>query len=275
MKKIEHILFLAFVIIALLLANSGCASPLIAKAEGLADVGDLQREAQLLNLLDGLELRASQMRFILEKAQEAEEIRDELMNGADENIEEYQAEMTKIVREVKVILEQHQIYVLVHFASCFIPPQDEARIGQTDGATAAEEVLASIRAIPDARFEGNKGEIARRLIERLKSHLPGGFILVINEEEETARILSILDEARGLSDVEFELQKTDLGQQVLFAYGLHESPVDTCLKIEQHLFDPMIIPLLKEKLAPAVWNEGESVENGYNSLNQGGVQCFG
>ena len=275
MKKIEHILFLAFVIIALLLANSGCASPLIAKAEGLADVGDLQREAQLLNLLDGLELRASQMRFILEKAQEAEEIRDELMNGADENIEEYQAEMTKIVREVKVILEQHQIYVLVHFASCFIPPQDEARIGQTDGATAAEEVLASIRAIPDARFEGNKGEIARRLIERLKSHLPGGFILVINEEEETARILSILDEARGLSDVEFELQKTDLGQQVLFAYGLHESPVDTCLKIEQHLFDPMIIPLLKEKLAPAVWNEGESVENGYSSLNQGGVQCFG
>jgi len=275
MKKIEHILFLAFVIIALLLANSGCASPLIAKAEGLADVGDLQREAQLLNLLDGLELRASQMRFILEKAQEAEEIRDELMNGADENIEEYQAEMTKIVREVKVILEQHQIYVLVHFASCFIPPQDEARIGQTDGATAAEEVLASIRAIPDARFEGNKGEIARRLIERLKSHLPGGFILVINEEEETARILSILDEARGLSDVEFELQKTDLGQQVLFAYGLHESPVDTCLKIEQHLFDPMIIPLLKEKLAPAIWNEGESVENGYSSLNQGGVQCFG
>jgi len=275
MKKIEHILFLAFVIAALLLANSGCASPLIAKAEGLADVGDLQREAQLLNLLDGLELRASQMRFILEKAQEAEEIRDELMNGADENIEEYQAEMTKIVREVKVILEQHQIYVLVHFASCFIPPQDEARIGQTDGATAAEEVLASIRAIPDARFEGNKGEIARRLIERLKSHLPGGFILVINEEEETARILSILDEARGLSDVEFELQKADLVQQVLFAYGFHESPVDTCLKIEQHLFDPMIIPLLKEKLAPAVWNEGESVENGYSSLNQGGVQCFG
>jgi len=275
MKKIEHILFLAFVIIALLLANSGCASPLVAKAEGLADVGDLQREAQLLNLLDGLELRASQMRFILEKAQEAEEIRDELMNGADENIEEYQAEMTKIVREVKVILEQHQIYALMHFASCGIPPRNEARIGQTDGATAAEEALAYIRAIPDARFEGNKGEIARRLIEHLKSHLPGGFILVINEEEETARILSILDEARGLSDVEFELQKTDLVQQVLFAYGFHESPVDTCLKIEQRLFDPMIIPLLKEKLAPAVWNEGESVENGYSSLNQGGVQCFG
>ena len=249
MRKIEHILFLAFVIIALLLANSGCASPLIAKAEGLADVGDLQREVQLLNLLNGLELRASQMRFIIEKAQEAEAIRDELMSR-----EEYQAEITRIAREVKVILEQHQIYALVHFVPCVIPPQDEARIGQTDGATAAEEVLASIRAIPDAKFERNKEEIARRIIEHLKSHLPRGFILIINEEEEAARILSILDEARGLSDVEFELQKTDLVQQVLFAYGLHESPVDTCLKIEQHLFDPRIIPLLEEKLAPIVWN---------------------
>jgi len=252
MKKIEHILFLAFVTIALLLANSGSASPLIARAEGLGDddEGDLQRAAQLLNLLNGLELRASQMRFIIEKAQEAEKIRDGLMNRADENIEEYQAEMTRIAREVKVILEQHQIYALERFVSCGIPPHDEARIGQTDGAIATEEVLARIRAIPDAKFERNKKEeTARGIIEHLKSHLPGGSVLVINEEEETARILSILNEARKLSDVEFELQKTDLVQQMLFAYGLHESSVDTCLKIEQYLLDPRIIPLLAEKLS--------------------------
>jgi len=257
MRRIEHILFLAFVTTALLLANSGCASPLIARAEGLTDVGNLQREAQLLNLINGLELRASQMRFIIEKAQEAEKIRDELMNGTDENIEEYQAEMTRIAREVKVILEQHQVYALAHFVFCDIPAQDEARIGQTDDAIATQEVLTHIRAIPDTKFERNKEEIARRIIEHLKSHLPGGFVLVINEEEETARILSILDEARGLSDVEFELQKTDLAQQVLFAYGLHESPVDICLKIEQHLLDPRIIPLLEEKLALTVRNVAE------------------
>lgn len=49
--------------------------------------------------------------------------------------------------------------------------------------------------------------------------------------------------------MEFELQKTDLVQQVLFAYELHESPVDTFLRIERHLLDPRIIPLLEEKLA--------------------------
>ena len=249
MRKIEHILFLAIVMIALLLANSGCASLPIVKAEGLADVGDLQREVQLLNLLNDLELRASQMRFILEKAQEAEEVRDELMDR-----DEYQAEMTRIAREVKVILEQHQIYALVHFVPCVIPPQDEARIGQTEAAAAAEEIMAHIRAMPDARFERSKEEITRRITEHLKTHLPGGSILVINEEEEIARILSILDEARGLSDVEFELHKTDLAQQVLFAYELPEAAADTCLKIEKHLLDPRIIPLLEEKLALMVRN---------------------
>ena len=151
MRKIEHILFLALVVGALLLTNSGCASLPTANAEGLADVGNLRREVQLLNLLNGPELRASQMRFIIEKAQEAEEIRDELMNRADGNVEEtvavlselkatlirgenipdssrerwfsihsknlelreeYETEMTRIAREVKVILESHQVYAL-------------------------------------------------------------------------------------------------------------------------------------------------------------------
>jgi len=157
--------------------------------------------------------------------------------------------MTRIAREVQGILEGHQIYALEHFVPCVIPPQGGARIGQAEDTTAAEGLLARLRAIPAARFERNKEEIARRIVEQLKSHLPRGFGLVINEEEETTRILSILNEARELSDVEFELQKTDLIQQVKSVYELPESPVDTCLKIERHLLDPSIIPLLEEKLA--------------------------
>ena len=290
MRKIEHILFLALVMGALLLTSSGCASLPVAQAEGLADVGNLQREVQLLNLINGLELSADQMRFVLEKAQEAQAIRDELRDKADGNVEEtvavlselratlmqgetiadssterwfsihgknlelreeYQAEMTRIAQEVQAILEGHQIYALEHFVPCVIPPQGGARIGQAEDTTAAEGLLARIRAIPTARFERYKEEIARRIVEHLKSHLPRGFGLAINEETEIARILSILEEARGLSDVEFELQKTDLVQQVKSAYELPQAPVDTCLKIERHLLDSRIIPLLEEKLVLA------------------------
>ncbi|MFQ5811877.1 MAG: hypothetical protein ACE5I2_01585 [Anaerolineae bacterium] len=288
MKKIEHALFLALVIGALLLASSGCASLLVAKAEGLADAGTLRREVQLLNLLNGLELSEDQTRSLLEKAQEAQKIREEFKGKADENVEEtvavlselratlmrgenisdssreqwhsihgknlelrkeYEGEMTRIAREVQEILEGHQIYALEHFVPCVIPPQGEARIGQAEDTTAAEGVLARIRAIPDARFERYKEEIARRIMERLKSHLRRGFVLAINEEAETARILSILEEARSLSDVEFELQKTDLVQRVKSAYELPQASVDTCLKIERHLLDPRILSLLEEKLA--------------------------
>ena len=290
MRKIEHILVLALVVGALLLASSGCASLPIAKADELTDVGELQREVQLLNLLNGLELSADQMRFLLEKAQEAEEIREEFKGKADRNIEEttavlselrdilmkgenipdssreqwysthgknlelrgeYDQEMTRIAREVQGILEGHQIYALEHFVPCVIPPQGGARIGQAEDTTAGEGILARIRAIPAARFERNKEEIARRIVDHVKSNLPRGFVLVINEEEEIARILAILEEARALSDVEFELQKADLVQQVKSAYELPQAPVDVCLKIERHLLDPRIVPLLEEKLALA------------------------
>jgi len=288
MKKIEHVLFLAFVIGALLLTNSGCASLPVAKAEGLTDVEDLRREVQLLNLLNGLELSTDQMRFLLEKAREAQQIREEFKSKAEENIEEtaavlselratlmrgenipdslrerwhsihrknlelrgeYEAEMTRIAQEVEGILEGHQIYALEHFVPCVIPPKGEARIGQAEDTTVGEEVLARIRAIPAARFERLKEKIARRIMERLRSHLPKGFALAINEEEETARIISILEEARKLSDVEFELRKADLAQQLKSAYELPHVPVDTRLRIERHLLDPRLIPLLEEKLA--------------------------
>jgi hypothetical protein len=290
MRKIEHILFLVLVVGALLLTNSRCTSLPVAEAEGLADAETLQREVQLLNLINGLELSADQMRFLLEKAQEAEKTREEFKVKAEKNVEEtatvltelratlmrgesiadslreqwfsarsknlelreeYEEEMTRIAQEVQGILEGHQIYALEHFVPCVIPPQGGARIGQAEDTTAGEEILARIRAIPAARFERNKEEIARRIVERLKSHLPRGFVLPANEEEEIARILSILEEARGLSDMEFELQKADLVQQVKSAYELPETPVDTCLKIRRHLLDPRIIPLLEEKLGLA------------------------
>jgi outer membrane murein-binding lipoprotein Lpp len=288
MRKIEQILFLAILMGALLLASSGCASVPLAKAEELANVEKLRREVQLLNLLNGLELSTDQMHFLLEKAKEAQEIREEFKGKADGNVEEtvavlselratlmkgenisdalreqwysahsknlelrkeYEEEMARIAQEVQGILEGHQIYALERFVPCVIPPKGEARIGQAADTTVGEKVLARIRAIPGARFERNKEEIARRIMGRLKSHLPRGFVLLINEEEETARIISILEEARGLSEVEFELQKTDLVQQVMSTYRLPEAPVDNCLKIERHLLDPRIIPLLEEKLA--------------------------
>lgn len=289
MKK--NVWCLAVLMAAFLLGGAGCrAAPLnwiSSPAQAtIAEVGELRREIQLLNLINGLELSTDQMRVILEKAREAEEIREELRGEAEEEEdglvevlselratlmrgeevspslreqvrgvesisrelkEEYENEMTRLALEIKDVLGEHQLYALEQFVPCLIPPEGEARIGQAEGTAQAERQLARIRAIPGLLFETRKEEIAQRVIERVREHLPKG--ILINEEEEKEEIIALLERARALSDVEFELQKSNLAQQLKSRYTLPRLPVDVSVKIERFLLDPLIISLLEEKLA--------------------------
>lgn len=49
--------------------------------------------------------------------------------------------------------------------------------------------------------------------------------------------------------MEFELQKSNLVQQLKSRYTLPRLPVDVSVKIERFLLDPLIISLLEEMLA--------------------------
>ncbi|MFQ6058587.1 MAG: hypothetical protein ACE5MB_06910 [Anaerolineae bacterium] len=289
MKK--NVWFLVLLMTALLLGGAGCgAAPLewvSSPAQATTtDVGKLRREIQLLNLINGLELSDDQMRFILEKAREAQEIREELRGRAEEKEgdavgvlselratlmrgeeissdlreqihlmqstsrglkEEYESEMTRLALEIKGVLGEHQLYALEQFVPCLIPPEGEARIGQAEGTAHAERQLARIRAMPSPLFERRKEEIAQRAMELIRRHLPKGTI--INEEEEKEWLISFLEEARALSDVEFELEKSSLVEELKSRYTPPRLPVDVSVKIERFLLDPLVIPLLEEKLA--------------------------
>jgi len=288
MRRIGYVCCLTLLMAALLLGSAGCkANPLMASpAQAETDVKKLHREVLLLNLINGLELSADQMRFILEKAKEAEGIREEFKDKAEGNVdetvevlselratlmrgedvspslrervhrvqganrglrEEYEEEMTRLALEVKEVLGEHQLYALEHYAPCLIPPEGEARIGQAEGTARAEGALKRIREMPSPMFERRKEQIAQRAIELAKMHLPKGFI--IDEEEEKDRLISIFEEARAMSDVEFELEKANLVQQMKSPYELPKLPLDVSVKIERFLLDPLIIPLLEEKLA--------------------------
>ena len=282
---------LAVLMAALLLGGVACmAAPLdwiSSPAQATTtEAGKLRREIQLLNLINGLELDDDQMRFILEKAKEAEEIREELRSKAEEQEdevvevlsevratlmrgeeispdlreqmhrvertsrelkEEYESEMTRLALEIKGVLGEHQLYALEQFVPCLIPPEGEARIGQPEGTAHAERQLARIRALPSPVFEARKEEIAQRILERIKRHLPKGTLL--NEEEEKGAIIAILERARALSDVEFELEKSNLVEGLKARYTPPRLPVDVSVRIERFLLDPHIIPLLEEKLA--------------------------
>jgi len=288
MRRIGYTCCLAVMMAALLLGSVGCkANPLMASpAQAETDVKKLHREVLLLNLINGLELSADQMSFILEKAKEAQEIREEFEDRAEENVdetfealsdlratlmrgedispslqervhrlqnanrglrEEYEEEMTRLALEVKETLGEHQFYALERFVPCLIPPEGEARIGQAEGTAPAERALGRIREMPDPMFERRKEQVAQMALELARRHLPKG--LIINEDEEKDRIISIFEEARAMSDVEFELEKTNLAQQLKSRYELPKLPSDVTVKIEGFLLDPLIVPLLEERLA--------------------------
>lgn len=287
-------LYLMAVIGMLLLATSGCrAGPELTfaastEAEGLGEVDNLRRDVQLLNLINGLELSAEQMQFILDQAREAEAIREEVKGRAEGNVaatsqvlsqlretlmrgevispelrdeffsvegenhvlkEEWEQEMARLALEVEGNLEDHQLYALERYIPCVIPPEGEARIGQAEDTQAGQALLQRIRDIPDAQFEAGKKRIAQRVLERVLARLPKSQALALDQGEETEWILCFLEKVRGLDEMTFAAQQEALVEEVKSRYASPEAPVDISAKIESHLLDPRIIPLLEERLA--------------------------
>ena len=287
-------MYLIVLIGMFLLGTSGCqAGPGLAfaastKAGDRGDVANLRRDVQLLNLINGLDLSAEQMQFVLDKAREAEairaeiksraqgnaaatsqvlselretlmrgevissELRDEFFSAEGENHalkEEWEQEMTRLALEVEGTLEGHQLYALEHYVPCVIPPKGEARIGQAEDTHAGQALLQRIRDIPDDQFEARKAKIAQKVLERVLARLPKSQALALDQEEETEWILCFLEKVRGLDEMTFAVEKEQLVEEVTSRYASPEVPVDVSVKIERHLLDSRIIPLLEGKLA--------------------------
>lgn len=281
-------------LVILLLSLTGCAgnvatgplshSPSQDSGE-LEQARNLRREIVLLNLINGLELTQEQMEFILQKAQEAQtlreerlsqgqaeleqstqvlrEIKDALMRGENisddlrkrfreqeikngQKAQEYQEELNALAEEVKGVLGEHQLYALEEFVPCVIPPEKGLQIGQAKGTTPGERLLARIRKMPGHRFEENKERIVQTLFNRLKGHLPPDYQL--DEEAEKERLLTLLEEAYRMPDTDFNLKKEEILQEILEPYEVPRRPESVTQKIKRYLLDPSIIPLLEEKL---------------------------
>jgi hypothetical protein len=270
--------------IGLLLASLLGCQPVSVSAQGPAEEVDLQREVQLLNLINGLELTPEQMRFIVEKAREAQEtreglkaeadveeleavlveIRDTLLTGQQipdglkdafsaaraENkrlVEAYRKDALRLTGEIEEILESHQLYTLEHYVPCVIPPEGKPRIGQArEGKGAA--LLEAFRGLPADRFERTRDTIARRVLQGLVRRFRRR-VVILDKEKELDRILDLLERVGSLPDVEFELEKEDLIQELLAPYEASRRRVDVRPVIGRHLLDPAIIPLLEQKLA--------------------------
>jgi len=151
-----------------------------------------------------------------------------------------------LAQEIEEVLESHQLYALEQYTPCAIPPVGEPRIGQTrDGKAVA--LLARLRAVATDKYELHQERIARRIMTELERRFRGR-LLIPDRGAELDRILALVEEARPLSDVAFELQKESLIEELLAPYEAARPRPDVTSVIGRHLLDPAIIPLLEQRL---------------------------
>ncbi len=273
--------FLLFLFLAPFFLQSQPGDKRFNRSEGL------RREIRLVNLVNSLELNSEQMEMILIRAREVEKLRQEfegklLLRQAEmervlEEIKSYcqdtrevpssiaqsfhrlQTESKKsrfnlmektreYAKEIEETLAEHQVYQLREFIPCIIPPKGELRIGQAQSHKGLTERLERIRELPNRFYDRKRDEIIDRTLERMKLHAPPK--VEIDEKEMKKHICSVMEKARSLKDVEFDLQKDELAAELISPLKPRalssSSPLSR--KIEAFLLSPGIIPLLEERL---------------------------
>ncbi|MCY3023896.1 MAG: hypothetical protein NTW87_33370 [Planctomycetota bacterium] len=121
------------------------------------------------------------------------------------------ARVMKLSAEVEKILTPAQQSMLGDFTCCLVPPKnlkDPARVGQAAVSENKLELLKHVRGVPEAGWPAARKAILKRVGEGLAAAFPGK--PEKEREAETAETGKLLDKARALNDVDFELQKDTL-----------------------------------------------------------------
>ncbi len=243
------------------------------------------KEIKLLNLINGLELSQEQTKFIIQQAEEAKRIKRDFEKQKQEknagNYKTYAKLRDRLVQSIEISdqlkrqvhqrnklihdlkdrfenrinslavniknnLQGYQLYLLDQYKPCLIPPDNTLRIGQIKDSKGFEKQLDRIRNVPDRVFDKMKEKAVEKTLETIKRHLPKGYIIA--EAQEKKRILTIHENARQLSDIDYSLKKADIVQELVSKYTLPKLPIDITIKIEKLFLTPEIMQLFKEKL---------------------------
>ena len=148
---------------------------------------------------------------------------------------------------------------MIDYNPCLVPPKnlkDPVRVGQAHDTNRQVKVLERFRSVPTEEFAKNKETILDRVLDKAEEH--GGRFTMEERAAHRLRLVAVMDEARALSEVDFELRKEDLAVQLM---GLDKSETlktelaklvgdDEILKnkIIAHLLHPRIHALLETRL---------------------------
>jgi hypothetical protein len=249
---------------------------------------ELREEIQILNLLTNLYLSPSQMQQLIPKIQQAEaernrlrsyltaaeskaidammQLRGELITGkeispttekkvnavqgpAKEELLVAKQRLDAIALEVKHILNPNQQVCLVEYVPCLIPAKDirnPALVGQAANDARLEQTLERIRRVPAPIYVNAREKIADRFLEHKKLYLKK------NEyEQEKVQLLKVFDEARTLSDLDYQVKKSELIARMKPPKKHPAGEEFELERIKQFLLSEKLLPILETRLASA------------------------
>ncbi|MBI2919958.1 MAG: hypothetical protein HYY18_02610 [Planctomycetes bacterium] len=128
-----------------------------------------------------------------------------------------QADVAKLVKDVDGILTPAQREVLTDYKACLIPPKDlknPVRVGQAHDNKAAVQLLERMRGIPAKAWAAKRDDIVERVIaesEERKGKFPGDERAAVRD-----RLAALCERARGMDAADFELEKSDLADELEF-----------------------------------------------------------
>lgn len=270
----------------LLILSLILGSPLLAQDTHDKKLEEIRTQIHILNLLNGLELNKEQMQLVLDAARQAERIRNktkELLWQKEDEINQTYSEVLRVAktgslvipediafrvhevnREVDKIKEvtqdelialairiknnlaPHQLYALDDYKPCIIPSVKQGRIGQADDPSGFAKVLERVYSMPQNSYDLKKDGIAKKAIDRMKAKVPPAFI--IEEDKLKTQLLKTMDEARAMSNIDFNLKKEALAQNIKAQLLPEKPPINIGVKIERFLLQPEIISILEQRL---------------------------
>ncbi len=112
--------------------------------------------------------------------------------------------------------------------------------------------MTRVRQMDESLYQGRKPRLIERYIERVERHV--GVFSDEERAEEKSRVADIFKRARELSDLDFEVQKSELARELKEPHekamqSRHRRRKGDLDKLGRFLLDPKLIPILEKRLS--------------------------
>ncbi|GEM_PF-3557798 len=249
--KVKKYWWVALSVMVLLLFFCGVPKPPVISAPAKSSaVPDLMREIQTINLINGLYLSKEQTEKllpILSSAASSEDRLNEIFAETDKDVEsillkmkkelvsggtpsketierfqsierkvqerrfEHLSKQKKELNSVRGLLTENQKTLIAEYQPCIIPASQQAnpeRIGQSGNNDFLVKVLEKAREVSESDYPGFRTHFLDGTKKMIMLHNPNADI-----EKELKRHGDILDRARAMKEVDFEMKKAELAKE--------------------------------------------------------------